>query len=83
VLHGDHRNSIDLHGTPGDLVSLLPTSGKAVGVTTSGLRWPLEDATIEVGSTWGVSNEMLEDVASVSLTGGALLVVRPNAACLD
>ena len=38
------RDRIELSGSPGDLVSLLPYGGPARGVTTDGLRWPLTKA---------------------------------------
>lgn len=41
------------------IVSLLPLSVDVSGVTTGGLYYPLEEATIEYGSTLGVSNVVL------------------------
>jgi thiamine pyrophosphokinase len=71
VVHSANR----LHGSVGGLVSLLPFHGGAEGVTTEGMRWELEDATIHPGSTWGVSNEFLLPVASVRIETGTLLAV--------
>lgn len=82
-IHGEHRSSIELTGQPGEVVSLLPTLGDASGVTTTGLRWPLDDARVPAGSAWGVSNEFVEDVASVSIHTGTLLVIRPSAETLS
>ena len=45
------------------LVSLLPLGAAVTGVTTHGLYYPLSDATIEVGSTLGISNLALESSA--------------------
>lgn len=73
-----HRRT--LRGAPGDLVSLLAVSGPAVGVRTDGLRWPLRDETLEVGSTRGISNELVGDRAEVAVREGALLAVVPEAA---
>jgi thiamine pyrophosphokinase len=66
-------------GRPGELVSLVPLGGPVDGVTTTGLRWPLVDAHLPFGSTWGVSNEMVAGPARVTVTGGVLAVVRPHA----
>jgi thiamine pyrophosphokinase len=57
-------------------VTLLATAGPAVGVTTSGLRYPLVGEPLEPGSTRGVSNELVGSEASVSLTDGVLLVIH-------
>jgi thiamine pyrophosphokinase len=63
-------------GEEGDLLTLLATGGPATGVTTTGLRWPLDGATLLPGSTRGVSNVLTSPTATVSLTGGTLLAVH-------
>jgi thiamine pyrophosphokinase len=64
---------------PGEIVSLLPVGGPAEGVTTTGLRWPLVDATLPPWSTWGMSNEVVGDPPGVTVRRGVLAVVRPHA----
>ena len=68
-----------LHGTPGDLVTLLPIGSDAGGVTTTGLRWPLDNATLPLGGSRGLSNVIVESGASVRLSDGVLLVVETAA----
>ncbi len=68
-------DGIDLAGRPGDLVTLLPLSARATGISTAGLRYPLHDGVLERGRSRGVSNELLERQATVRLQGGLLLVV--------
>jgi thiamine pyrophosphokinase len=63
----------------GELVSVLPVRGAAEGVTTTGLRWALEDATLPAGTTRGVSNEVRSPPARITLTSGTLAVIRPFA----
>ncbi len=75
AVHGER----DLHGSPGDLVSLLPVNGPAVGVTTEGLEWPIRGETLEPGTTRGVSNRFVGDSACVRLDGGTLVAVLPGA----
>ena len=72
------RRRRDLTGAPGELVSLLALGGPARGVGTEGLRWPLEHATLEAGSTLGISNRFLADRAVVTVAEGVVLVVRPG-----
>jgi thiamine pyrophosphokinase len=57
------------------VLSLLALGGPATGLTTTGVRWPLTDDTLEPGSTRGVSNEILSSPVRVRLGGGSLLAV--------
>jgi thiamine pyrophosphokinase len=69
-----------VEGHPGDVVTLLPVHGPALGVRTDGLLYPLADEDLPVGSTRGVSNELLAGRAAVSLREGVLLAVQPGVA---
>jgi thiamine pyrophosphokinase len=57
---------------------LLPLGGAAEGVTTTGLRYPLRDETLDPGSTRGVSNVVDTTPAGVALRAGVLLAVLPD-----
>jgi thiamine pyrophosphokinase len=70
------RKQAQVRGTSGDLVSLIPWGGAVEGVRTTGLRWPLHNKTLYPYKTRGVSNEMLGDVAQVSVASGLLLVIH-------
>jgi thiamine pyrophosphokinase len=61
---------------PSEVVSLLPVTASAEGVTTTGLRWSLEGETLQRGETRGVSNEPNEAEASVAVSAGLLLLTR-------
>lgn len=78
VLHGDLINKIELVGEPGQVVSILARNGEAAGVTTTGLRWPLEDATLSPTSSLGVSNEFTDAEATIVVKSGTVMVARPN-----
>jgi thiamine pyrophosphokinase len=65
-----------IEAEPGSLVSLLPVGGDADGVVTSGLRYPLQDESLPLGSTRGLSNEVVAADASVQLKVGTLLVIE-------
>jgi thiamine pyrophosphokinase len=67
---------LTLEGSAGDLVTLLPVGGDATGVSIVGVRWPLAGATLRLGRSRGLSNEIVEPPASVSLERGTLLVVE-------
>ena len=66
--------AITVHGTPGSIVSAIPLSPQVVGITYSGLRYPLTKATLDFGSTRGISNELAEETATVEVQEGILLV---------
>jgi len=66
-----------LEGAPGDLLSLLPVNGDAVGVTATGVAWPLDGETLAASSSRGVSNVFTQLTAVVGLLEGTLLAVRP------
>jgi thiamine pyrophosphokinase len=68
-----------LHGHVDDLVTLIPLGGPASGVTTSGLRYPLADEVLPVGSSRGLSNVRMSPEASVSILDGSLLVIETPA----
>ncbi len=73
------REHVELRGPIGSIVSLLAAAGPVTGIRTSGLRWPLSDDAFAAGTTRGVSNEMTGSIATVSLTGGVLLAIQPDA----
>jgi thiamine pyrophosphokinase len=70
------RGSCQVRGAVGDIVSLIPWEGEVSGVTTDGLRWPLRGEKLHPDKTRGISNELLEETASVSLKSGLLLIVH-------
>lgn len=69
------KEYIKLKGQKGDLVSLIPFAGNARGITTNQLAYALENATLEVGTSLGISNYLLEEVAEVWIKEGMLIVV--------
>jgi len=76
VVHGG--GGVTFVGAPGDVVTILPLHGDALGVRTEGLEYPLRGETLTAGTTRGVSNVLLEREATVSLESGTVLVVRPG-----
>lgn len=72
------RDEVTLEGRVGDYVTLLPIGGPAVGVTTSGLVYPLDDEDLAPGTTRGVSNELAARTATVAVRQGVLLAIQPS-----
>lgn len=55
-------------------VSLLPLTPVVKGVTTKGLEYALNNAELAFGNSIGISNEFIEDTASINIEKGLLLV---------
>ena len=64
-----------LHAAPGSTVSAIPLSAIVTGITYTGLEYPLQDATLSIGSTRGVSNFVASSPATITIDEGVLLVV--------
>lgn len=58
----------------GRIVSLFPVSGEVRGITTKGLKYPLDDETLKNGERDGTSNETVEDEFSITVGEGDLIV---------
>jgi thiamine pyrophosphokinase len=82
VLHGEREHHWH-EPERGAVVSLLPLAGPCHGVTTKGLRWPLDDATLSPTSSRGLSNAVIEHQVSVGLRSGVLAVMRPQRISAD
>jgi len=72
------RGERTLRGEVGELLTLLPLGGRAQGVITAGLEYPLVGETLEPGSTRGVSNVFVETEIRVTAADGVLLAIRPD-----
>ena len=68
-------DSLSLEGRPGDMVSLIPLSGDAYGITTIGLEYPLNNENLLLGSPRGVSNVLRNERAQIVLKDGNLMCV--------
>jgi len=69
------RDTASIHGNPGDLVSILPMNGDAVGVSNKGLKWPLHDEILPSGSPRGMSNVLLGERATIHVRQGMLFCI--------
>lgn len=67
-----------LTGQPGDTVSAIPLTPQVTGITYTGLRYALSNATLPLGSSRGVSNEMAAEQATVQVASGILLVIQES-----
>ncbi|PKN90302.1 MAG: hypothetical protein CVU45_03280 [Chloroflexi bacterium HGW-Chloroflexi-7] len=70
------RDSAEISGQPGDVVSLIAMKGEVIGVETRDLKYPLRHETLYQEKSRGISNVMLGDQAGVSIESGLLLCVH-------
>ena len=60
----------------GTYVSLIPYTQEVTGITLTGFRYLLTDDTLTLGISRGVSNEIVEEVAEITLQTGCLFVIE-------
>jgi thiamine pyrophosphokinase len=66
---------VSLRAHPGETWSFW-TFDPTVRVTVEGVRWPLENAAIDVVSQPSISNKATSDEVRIRTTGGAVVVTR-------
>lgn len=57
-------------------LSLIPLTTKVEGVTLKGLKYLLDNATLYIGDSIGVSNEQFDDIAEIKMKNGILILIR-------
>lgn len=74
----DSTLTIEREELYGKYLSLLPLTSTVTGVTLHGLKYLIEDYTLEVGIARAISNEMDEtsEKAEIQLRSGVLIVVE-------
>lgn len=60
----------------GSFVSCLAIGGEVTGLTLTGFRYPLTGAVLQMGVSLGVSNEIVDAQAKISIKSGQLLVIE-------
>lgn len=72
------KNSYTLYKNTiyGKYVSLIPLTSKVEGITLKGFKYPLVQYCLPVGVSLGISNEIVEEVATIELKKGILVVVE-------
>jgi thiamine pyrophosphokinase len=76
-------NEITISAKPGALLSLVPLRPSVSGTELTGVAWPLNNATLVMGSSWSLSNSFIDSEARLSISAGALLLIVPDSAVID
>lgn len=69
------NGKLPLKANIGERVSLMALSGDAMGISTHGLKYPMNGETLPFGSSRGVSNVVLAEGSDVVVKTGTLLCV--------
>ncbi|MCS1351385.1 thiamine diphosphokinase [Mechercharimyces sp. CAU 1602] len=59
-------------------LSLLPLTAKVTGVTLTGVRYPLTQATLQRGQSLAISNEVVDQMGIIRISSGKLLVIESS-----
>ena len=70
------KGEFEFKTIPGQTISLFGFQ-RAIGISTEGLKFPLKNENLFVGSR-GISNQATLDTVSISIKSGTLLVVKIN-----
>ena len=76
ILTDNGKKQIEIFGNSSDYLSLIPISERVEGVTSKGLKYELDNKSLEFGSTYSVSNTFKEKAATVKMGKGRLLVIK-------
>lgn len=57
-------------------ISLIPLTTTVEGITLKGFKYPLSNATLEIGHSIGVSNEQCEKKAEIDIKNGILIMIK-------
>ncbi len=69
-----YKDSIELEDMKGKTVSLIPLTDSINGITTKGLDYPLHNEDLYFGETRGISNVVVENLASYTSESGEGLI---------
>lgn len=72
------NNNITIHKNNiyGKYISLIPLTTEIQGLTLKGFKYPLENASLSIGISLGVSNEIVEEIATIELEKGILIIIE-------
>lgn len=69
-------DELTLSGQPGDTLSIVPLSATMEGLDIEHAEWPLQEATVPLGSTLTISNTFLSNQVRVRVKAGLGLVIQ-------
>jgi len=70
------NESLNLSCSIGEIWSILPLSGNAVGLTLKGFKYTLQNAKMPFGKPFGISNETVDNKVGIEIKDGNIIFVR-------
>ena len=70
------KDTININGNPNDIISVIPYNGDIEGLNSTGLKYSMKNLNLKFGKTIGISNEMIEHTANISIKKGRALVIK-------
>ena len=60
----------------GKYISLIPLTNSVNELTLKGFKYPLNNYTLPIGVSLGISNEIIDDISTILLSNGILVVIE-------
>ena len=57
-------------------ISIIPLTTEIIGLTIKGMKYPLEDYTLTIGNSLGVSNEQINKIAEINIKEGIVIIIK-------
>ena len=70
------NEEMNLKGSIGDIVSIIPVEGDARGITLANMEYSVEELDLKYSVTRGISNVMLAEDAYINVRDGCILVIK-------
>ena len=61
-----------------EYISLIPYTEKVTGITLKGFQYPLQNETLTIGISRGISNELVKEEGLIQTEDGTLIVCISN-----
>lgn len=78
LLQGPVEYSILREKAYGKYVSVMPFTPIVNNVTLEGFKYPLQNADMTMGNTLGISNEIVEEKARITMERGYLMIIESD-----
>lgn len=70
------KKEISIDDAVGQTISLFPLGSQAEGISLNGFKYALDNETLEMGVSRGLSNIIVESPATIYIKSGSLLVIK-------
>ncbi|ACB84222.1 thiamine diphosphokinase [Natranaerobius thermophilus] len=71
-------SKLTLIGNPGDYLSLFALTQEVSGIYAHGVKYPLENDSLTMGPSRGLSNEFITEQVDIAIKTGYLLAIKVN-----